>query len=301
MKRLAIHLCFLLCLLLALPCTAWGEELVFQGKKATFTADSASTHLDLGEVVVGDYDLFCDFLSGFPNLESVDMFSTKIKADSMALLKERFPQVHFGWTMVIGGDHLVRTDQTAFSTLHNNKSKGHTEEDFSVLKYCDHLYALDIGHNHVSDLSFLYDLPELKVLIVACNSIRDITPLASLEGLEYLELFKNRISDLTPLTGLTNLLDLNICFNSITAWSPLLGMTWLERLWVYNSNFYGGKPPIPTDVVQSLKEALPGTHIDSTHYSTLGGWREHDRYFVIKEMFKTGVYIPFSTEDSNED
>ena len=52
--------------------------------------------------------------------------------------------------------------------------------------------------------------------------------------------------------------------------------------------------------VNGLIEALPNTHIDYTNYSTGGGWREHDRYFVIYEMFKNGTYIPFaSPADAN--
>ena len=70
------------------------------------------------------------------------------------------------------GDHLVRTDVTAFSTQHTYQSKFHTSKTFSVLKYCHNLVALDIGHNEVSDLSFLEDLPQLKVLILAANNIR---------------------------------------------------------------------------------------------------------------------------------
>ena len=51
--------------------------------------------------------------------------------------------------------------------------------------------------------------------------------------------------------------------------------------------------PLPKGVVSMLTAALPDTHIDSTHYSTLGGWREHPRYNVILQMFAGTEYIPF--------
>jgi Leucine-rich repeat (LRR) protein len=73
------------------------------------------------------------------------------------------------------------------------------------LKYLKNLKYLDVGHNAIDDLSFLYDLPELRILIVADNYvtdyITDLTPIASLKHLQYLEVFTNNITDLSPLSG----------------------------------------------------------------------------------------------------
>lgn len=290
-----ISLLVLVMMLLALVPAADAETVTF----GAFSASTEATALDLGDVVVQDYDEFCRFLDQFPNLEKVDMFATQIRAKQIDMLAERYPEVEFGWTMIISArddKHLIRTDTTAFSTLHNNQSDMHKSSDFAILKYCRNLKALDIGHNAVDDLSFLYDLPELRILIIACNSVRDITPVASLKHLEYAELFKNKITDLTPLSGLTSLLDLNICFNNVKDWTPIYSLKNLGRLWIYNSNNYSDDRPVPREVVTALKEALPSTYIDSTHYSTMGGWREHPHYDVIFEVAKTGVYIPF--EDS---
>lgn len=256
-------------------------------------ADPSAEYLDMGDVIIQDFDAFFAFLDRLPNLKNVDMFATRIRAGKIEELAMRYPNIHFGMTMQIA-EHLVRTDQTAFSTLHYKTSAPHKSSDFSVLKYCDHLQALDIGHNAVDDLGFLYDLPELKVLIIAINHITDITPLASLPDLEYAEIFKNRITDLTPLSGLTHLIDLNICFNYIEDYSPILKLTQLERLWLFNSNNYSFSRPVPDETVQQLIHALPNAEIDSTHYSTAGTWRTHPRYEIIKKMFKTGTYIPFS-------
>ena len=103
---------------------------------------------------------------------------------------------------------ILRLEANKPATLHNDTSAKHNSEDFSVLKYCWNLMALDVGHNNVTNLDFLYDLPNLRILIVACNTIEDITPIASLKHLEYLELFKNRILDISPLEGLDHLMDL---------------------------------------------------------------------------------------------
>ena len=258
-----------------------------------FQADVTAEYINMDKTRVTDMDAFIAFLRKLPNLKKVDMFSTQIYSKDIDKLAAAFPDIEFGWTMRIG-DHWVRTDATAFSTLHNNSSPAHTEKQFQYLKYCKNLLALDIGHNGVKDLSFLYDLPNLKVLILACNiNLKDITPVGSLKNLEYLELFKNDINDISCLANCTNLLDLNICFNRIKDWTPIHGLDKLERLWLYNSNNWSEQYPVDRNVVYALKAALPNCHIDSTSYSTLGGWREHDRYYVIFHMFKYGEYIPF--------
>ena len=237
------------------------------------------------------------FLESMPQLKKLDMFATPITGRQADALSAHFPDVEFGWTLRIpcrDHDHYVRTDATAFSTLHNKRSQRHSSEDFRILRYCRNLMALDIGHNKVTDLSFLYDLPELRVLIIAINEVTDITPLASLPELQYAEIFKNRIEDLSPLSGLQKLVDLNIAFNSVSDWTPLYPLKGLERLWIYSSSMYGpGRSFMTQQVVDDLKANLPDTWIDWEHYSTTGGWREHPRYDVLVQMFKKGEYIPF--------
>ncbi len=284
MKQLLIWL-----LLLMLVGSAQAEPLTFQ---KTFTADSQAESIDFGDMQIKNIDKLIEYLAQFPNLKKVDMFATRIYPASIDKLAAAFPHVEFGWTMRIG-DHWVRTDQTAFSTLHGNASPQHDEDDFRYLKYCRNLLALDIGHNAVKDVSFLYDLPKLKVLILACNQIVDVTPVGSLTDLQYLELFKNEIEDISPLTACTELLDLNICFNQITDWTAIHNLPKLDRLWLYNSNNWSEKDPVPEEAIAAIKAALPQCQIDSTSYSTLGGWRDHKRYYVVFNMFKYSEYVPF--------
>lgn len=290
MKKLCV---LLLVLGMLMGISAMADGAVTFGK---VSYDQSATSIDLGDTLVKDYKAFCAFLDQMPNLTHVDMFSTKIERKDLEMLAERYPNITWGWTITFkcsNKKHALRTDATAWSTLHNNQSTHHTSEDFSVLKYCPNLVALDIGHNGVKDLSFLQYVPNLKVLILACNNITDITPIAQLTQLQYLEIFKNKITDISPLAGMTEMLDLNICFNNISDWSPILNMTKLERLWMYNSNNYSNDKPVSKTVVAELKAALPNCHVDSTHYSTTGGWREHKRYDIINTMFTTATYIPF--------
>lgn len=305
MKKTIPALLTVLCLSLLLGAAL--ADRTFEGVTVPDDAD----YVDFGDHAVSDLEGLADFLEGLPNVTRVDMFANEMTKDKCDALAERFPQIRWGWTLVIRSKdhkHLVRTDADAFSTLHNNKSTPHTSEDFAILKYCWNMKALDIGHNAVTDIGFLRDLPELRVLIIACNRVEDISPLADLHYLEYAELFKNRIEDLTPLSGLDHLLDLNICFNRVHDWSPLTSLTQLKRLWCYRSGWYYVNREIPKSEVAMLKQALPNTEIDSTHYSTAGTWRwlnkktMHPHYAVITTIFGadsrhpgTG-YVPF--EDS---
>lgn len=248
-------------------------------------------------------------LAGYSGLKKVDMFNVPVDRKQAEELEALYPDVEFGWTLKIGRDHLVRTDATAFSTLHWSSSPTHTAEEMKVLRYCKQLRALDFGHNGVDDISWLTELTDLRILIIAVNRVADISPLASLTKLEYLELFNNRITDLTPLKGLTHLMDLNISYNSISDYSPLYEMTWLKRLWMANSST--DRKKVPEEIVETLKEKLPACQIDWLSKPTLGGWREHPHHDVIAKIFdkKKGMeYMPFSDswpdypdDEQNED
>ncbi len=292
---------------LALCCGAASAEVRYGDQ----VYSGNETLIDLGNTVVTDFDELAAFLSEMPQVRQVNMFETRIQKAQCDALAERFPDIKWGWTMVLKGsdhEHLIRTDQTAFSTLHSNKSSHHRSEDFSILKYCWHLFALDVGHNSVTTLEFLEDLTELRVLIIALNDIEDISVLAKLTNLEYLEIFKNKIRDITPVTGLTHLLDLNVCFNHIQNLELLKGMTWLKRLWMYSGKVYN--QPYSSAEIQAFKAALPDTELDMKHYSTAGTWRYLDskntvkapHYAVLTDTFgdtslrPKRVYIPF--EDS---
>ena len=262
-----------------------------------FSAPMDSEELDLGKTAVkgGEFEEFYDFLERFPNLRKVDMFASTVREEQVDVMKARFPQIEFGWTMKVAG-YTVRTDDTSFSTRHGNESTRRGWETYRLLLYCPKLKALDLGHNDIDDLSFLYDLPQLKVLILADNKIRDLTPITCQKELEYVELFRNEIEDVTPLAELEHVLDLNLVFNYITDLSPLERMTSLERLWVNHYNHYNVDTPMDQGMLSRLKAALPETLVDTTAKSPTGNnWRKHPRYNAIARMFRNGgQYEPFA-------
>lgn len=224
----------------------------------------------------------------YPDVNKVDMFEARLPQSDMLSLFDEFPKVDLGFTIRFA-EHVVRTDQTAFSTLHSKYDQPHTTEQISVLRMCRHLKALDIGHNAVDNVDFLYQLPNIRILIIALNRIEDLTPVGSLKDLEYLEMFTNRIRDLTPLLACKKLKDLNIGFNRIEDLEPLYHMPQLERLWMYSYRYINQDSTTP-EIRQRLREALPKCEFEFSHYPTLEGWREHPRYFVMYDIFKTGVW-----------
>lgn len=279
MKRL-LFLVLALCLLAA---TAAGETLeMYTG----ITVSKDATVLDLQDKNIVNMERLMGYLDQLPRLQKVDMFGSRLSMDQLYKLQARYPGVTFGVNFGYV-KKAVSTLQTAFSTMQTPEDQRYGHARFDHLQLMPHLLAMDLGHNAISDLSFLLKAPQLKVLILADNYITDLTPLAKLHDLEYLELFSNKFTDLTPLAGLSKLKDLNICYNKIDDVTPLLGLTQLERLWLPDRF-------LTAEQKAQLEAALPNTHIlYEWSRSTSFGWRHHPRYTVIRKMFETGVYAPF--------
>lgn len=289
MRRIGL----VLLLLLAWTAAAAGEEITFKDYGGTLTVAADAQQIDLGKLKVDNFDAFEQFLDRLPDLRRVDMYATHMGRKRVERLSERYPQIEFGWTLSVG-EHSIRTDQTAFSTLHDGYVTRHTSKELEVLRYCRHLRALDLGHNALTDISFLAELTELRVLILADNRIEDISPLAGMEQLEYVELFRNRVKSLEPLAGKRQLMDLSINQNRLTSLEPLQEMPWLRRLWLRACG--NEETVLSPAALEALQAALPQTQIDAVSLGTDGGWRSHPHYDVVYEMFKGKTYLPF--EDS---
>ena len=291
MKRSALR--SLLALMLAAVMLSAQAALAENLYDAAFP-DKASRSIDLGDTVVEDWEAFYAFLDQRPDVTKVDMFATVVGRKRIEELAQRYPQIEFGWTMEMG-DHIVRTDAVAFSTLHYSADPSHQTREIALLRFCKNLRALDIGHNAVDDLSFLYELPELRVLIVACNHVEDITPIGSLKHLEYLEMFSNFVTDLSPLVDLPYLVHLNIGYNDISDLTPLHQMPQLKRLWMKKCHSRQKAPDLSQEVIDQLQAALGDCVIDTYHNPSEGGWRECVEFDTFHEYFRTGEYRPFPT------
>lgn len=246
---------------------------------------TSDTEIDLGSAKMTGYQSLLWAVQSMPNLKKLTAFGASLNQKRYEALLAARPGLELNCTLSFL-TYSLRTDATAFSTRKGNHKPFYKNSDFDILKYVPGLLALDLGHNHVNDLTFLRQWPRLKILIMADNNITDLSVIEELAELEYLELFMNPITDVTPLQKLTKLKDLNISWTSVRDVSPLMEMTWLERLWLTQI-----KPRLPAGQVDALRAALPDTEINDTAWlSTQGGWREHPRYLTQANIFGLQVY-----------
>ena len=246
------------------PETEFVFKLNIFGKYAATDA----TELNLGTKKYSVDELF-KYLDWMPNLTFLRTMGHVYTYAERSALEMRYPKLTTVECKLKVGNNTLMSTCTAYCTKHALYTKDrHDENDFAILKYCPNLKALDIGHNAVTSLEFLRELPQLQILICVDNKIADLTPLESQTHLEYIEVFLNE--------GVTDI-------------SVLLTDTRLDRLWV-------GGNPISDEQIAMLKEGLPNTTINWTaiHHPTAEGWRQgHPRYLKIAEMFSKGKYVQF--------
>lgn len=274
-----------------------GVHFIWTVKLGNAVISSEDTVMDL-DTPKGESKLsqIAAALDALPNIEQVLMYKYRPSLSGMAnYLIEPYPGVDFGWTLnwlICDGRRVyLRSDATAFSTLKGRQDPRYTSAQiWERLQYFPDLLAIDVGHNNVSDLSFLTNFPNLKRLICIDSKkpVTDLSPLAELYELEYIELFMQDITDISALANHTKLLDLNLCHNNITDLSPLYSCTSLERLHIsYNPN-------LTAEEVAKLQEALPDCVIETETYESTGaGWREHPRYEIVVKSFEENIYYPF--------
>ena len=295
MKRgLLLILCLLLC---AAQLPALGEESVnAYGMKVDVNTEVLD--FDAAGIDVTDADLLSDIIGLLPNLKEVRMFDSTMAQEDMERLFDAFPDIFFGFTLHLSV-HTIRTDVTAFSTLHYSSptkdDPRHTSEELFILRMCKHLKALDLGHNTLTDLNFLNYLPEIEVLIISPNyGLTDISPVANCKNLVYLECFHTPITDLSPLAGLVHLRDLNLTRDGmVTDISPLYDLPNLERFW------WGCMGKVPAAQKKIMREKHPKCKFVSVYDPTDGGWRKHPHQKEQMAFFRTGVYVPFSDSEQH--
>lgn len=243
-------------------------------------------------------DSLTDAFSLFSNLKKVTMLDCGLDNDGYAAVCDANPDIKFVWEIVMS-HWTVQTDQVAFGTfktcdqtfyLHNDEAK--------YLKYCTDLVALDLGHNYVTDLSFLQYMPELRVLILVDNvdhwegekvrRISDLSYLRYCPKLMYLEFFCDSVSDISFLEDLPNLTDLNISYNPIPTEMAkyLYGMKNLKRLWMEHTR-------ISYDEFTRLQASYP--NVEMYYYgegSIDHDWRTGSHYNAMRNMLKNNVIDP---------
>lgn len=222
----------------------------------------------------------------------LDMDFCGVPSETMAGIRDAFPDIEVVWRIWFGGNCSVRTDCTrimASAPIYSLK-----DDNTQDLQYCTKVKYLDLGHNEtLHNYSYIANMPELEVCILAITGITDLTPLENCKKLEYLEL-NNCPSglDLSPLAGCTNLRHLNICWlYGATGFRALGELKQLERLWI------GAITEISDEDVEYLRAALPNTEINTTEQTGCNGsWREEpngglvERYVLLRKQFDYDHY-----------
>ena len=243
------------------------------------TTPNTATELILSDIPMPDTSEVESYLKYFPNLERVEMCNCGISSEDMDALSQRYPDIRFVWEIKVRYGTL-RTDAIAFIPykLGYDIDNPLYDKDCTELKYCIDLICLDMGHMKIKDVSFLYQMPNMKYLILGDTPVKDFTPIASLKELIYLEIFNVQFTQHELLLELTKLEDLNLGSTPTKDIDALKQMTWLKRLWVPNTKLNGYQ-------FDELTEALPNTQVVTYgRHSTDRGWRDNQNYRDMRDL-----------------
>ena len=219
----------------------------------------------------------------FSRLEKVVMCNCGVSNEDMDALNKKYGDIRFVWMVDIEWA-AIRTDAVFFTPYAaSGVTQTHRLTGLRNLKYCPDLIALDIGHCHTQDLSYLAIMPHLKYLILAENYVTDITLVGNLTELKWLEMFQCVTKDISPLLNCTALEDLNICYITTprdNLYETLRQMTWLKRLWCSGTRMTRAQ-------VESLREELPDCEIwcRTGDESTGSTWRYSESYYEMRDAF----------------
>lgn len=209
---------------------------------------------DEGEAVRG-------ILPYMHNCLSVDMDSCGVSHESMAAIRDAFPQMNIVWRVNFGTGYSVRTDVEKILASSPMRGGRLNSENVQVLRYCTKVKYLDLGHNvDIADISFVSYMPDLEVFIIAINAVSDISPLANCPHLEYLEINSTNVTDLSPLVNCQELVHLNIGRNInqdedrpvVTDLTPLFSLPKLERVWLGSIT----AQHIPQEQIDQLRQQI---------------------------------------------
>ena len=231
-----------------------------------------------------------------PNLRIIDMDSCGVTDESMAIIRDEFPNVEVIWRVFFGGAYSARTNVERL--LMSNPERDETVWNDDVLKglyYCTKVKYLDLGHlSFITDVKWASNMPDLEVLIIAMTAIKDISSLANCPKLNYLEFQTSAACDLRPLSGLKELKDLNICYDfALRDIRPIYDLD-LDRLWI------GCLTPIPREQIAEYQRRHPNCKVNTTTENpTEEEWRIRDdlypptgvdRYQQLYEEFQYGNF-----------
>ena len=169
-----------------------------------------------------------------------------IDNEVLAKLREDFPATKIVWRIWLTLSNFL----TDIKIVHLTWTLDN--RNVQILRFCNEVEYLDLGHNTLSDITFMGYMPNLKYVILSYNYVRDISPLSNCKKLEMLELyFCHLLEDISPLAECESLKLLNISATKVHDISPVFGLKNLERFYCIMN--YG----IPEEQQEQIYEELP--------------------------------------------
>ena len=202
------------------------------------------------------------------SLSYLDMDFCGVDNSVMERIRSEYPEAEVEWRIWFGENYSVRTDCERILAS-NPDLEVLSGNDLEVLKYCTKVKYLDIGHNEITDVSFLAYMPELYACIISINPWVDLSPISACTKLDYLEINDSSCQDLSPLASCTSLKHLNLCnLGEVTGWDALLNLDSPERIRI------GIYTKIDDESLAALKSAFPDCDINTEAAdSDLSDWR----------------------------
>ena len=233
-----------------------------------------------------------EILPCMQNCSFLDMDYCNVSNESMARIRDDFPQMEVVWRVWFGQNCSVRTNVERI--LASNLDHCLADSNSSALQYCTKVKYFDVGHNgSLTDFFFLHNMPDLEVAIVTLTGMKDLNDFSDCKNLEFLEIaFIKENIDLSPLANLKHLHHLNMNYlNYVTGVEALCELQELERLWI------GGHTYLSEEDLAMLREALPNTQFDTSDLSgTMGSWHTNpdgtmaERYALLRQQFDYDNY-----------
>ena len=265
----------------ALPNAAMNYSFDLFGKTVT-TADERVEFKNqmIGNEGIPEIRAALDIL---PNCTYFLLDNCGIDDEVLAELREDYPDSKVVWRVFWKKKYHVLTDTEMIN------SNGVRSEDIEVLKYCNDVKYLDIGHSdYLDSIEVVKYMPKLKVCICVDSKITDLSPLANCPDLEILEIvYCRKLTDLSPLTNCTKLKGINMSMAyGIKDITPLYSLQNMERLYLGSNN-------IPDEMVEEAREKMPNCWVSDTWSDSSGVYRN---YAVGWRLDKGGRFSQFYLE-----
>lgn len=260
------------------------------------TADQEEADISYTDVKYLGIDMG-QVLDSLPNLKKLTMIGCGLNNAEYAALQDSHPNIKIVWEVNLTY-WTLRTDAVGFTTFNSaGQSWWMTDEDAYYLRYCTDLQALDLGHNKITDLSFLQYMPNMKVLLLVDNMkpdpnnayvghLSDFSWLKYCPKLRYLEIFVSDAKDLSFLKYCRQIEDLNISYTLVDSIEYLKDLPNLQRLWMEGTY-------VTYEDFLTLTQIYPNATLVYYGSGSIDqGWREGDHYWAMRNMVLNNVIDP---------